>query len=367
MLETSAAAAAGITAFAFVPNRLVEAAEGQGAAAPRLRFGVIGIDHGHIYGMADAVIRGGAELVSFHAREPELAARFAHRYPSATRVTDDRAVIDDPTVQLILSSIVPNERAPLGVRVMQAGKDFVCDKPGITSLAQLAEVRRVQAATKRIYSIVYSERLESRSTVRASELVRAGAIGRVVQTVGLGPHRVHPPARPDWFWDPARHGGIICDIGSHQFDQFLHFTNSTSAEIVAAQVRNVRHPDHPAFQDFGDVVVRGNGGTGYLRVDWLTPAGLPTWGDGRLTILGTEGYIEIRKYVDLAGRSGGDHLFIADAKGVRYVDSHDVELPYGRQIVDDVLGRTETAMSQAHCFLATELALRAQAEARAVG
>jgi predicted dehydrogenase len=249
---------------------------------------------------------------------------------------------------------------------MRAGKDFACDKPGITSLTQLAEVKRVQAETKRIYSIVYSERLESRATVRAGQLVHDGAIGTVVQTVGLGPHRVHPPDRPEWFWDPNRYGGILCDIGTHQFDQFLFFTRSTSAEVVAAQVRNVRYPERPAFQDFGDALVRGNGGTGYLRVDWFTPAGLPTWGDGRLTILGTDGYIEVRKYVDLTGRPGGDHLFIADAKGVRYVDSRDVELPYGRQLVDDVLGRTETAMSQAHCFLVTELALRAQAVAHVV-
>ena len=226
------------------------------------------------------------------------------------------------------------------------------------------EVQRVRAETRRIYSIVYSERLENGATIRAGELVRAGAIGTVVQTVGLGPHRVHPPDRPDWFWDPSQHGGIICDIGSHQFDQFLHFTGSTSAEIVASQVRNVRHPERPRFQDFGDVMVRGNGGTGYLRVDWLTPAGLPTWGDTRLTILGTDGYIEVRKNIDLAGRAGGNHLFLADGKGVQYIDCAGVELPYGRQLVDDVLNRTETAMTQAHCFLATELALMAQAKAQ---
>jgi predicted dehydrogenase len=335
-------------------------------AKPRLRFGVVGVNHAHIYGMVDAVVGGGGELASFHAREPDLAAAFARRYPGARRASDERAILEDPSITLVVSSIIPNERAPLGIRAMELGKDFACDKPGIISLAQLAEVKRVQAETKRIYSIVYSERLESRATVRAGELVRDGAVGTVVQTVGLGPHRVHPPERPDWFWDPNCYGGIICDIGSHQMDQFLFFTGSTSAEVVAAQVRNVGHPERPAFQDFGDAIVRGNGGTGYIRVDWFTPAGLPTWGDGRLTILGTGGSIEIRKYVDLAGRPGGDHLFIADAKGVRYEDCRALALPYGRQLVDDVLHRTETSMTQAHCFLVSELALRAQQEARTV-
>jgi predicted dehydrogenase len=335
-------------------------------SAARLRFGVVGMNHGHIYGMVDTVARGGGELVSFHAREPELVAEFARRYPSAEQANDEQAVLDDASIQLVLSSVVPNERAPLGVRVMQRGKDFLVDKPGITTLAQLAEVRRVQAATKRIYSIMYSERLENGATVRAGEFAHDGAIGQIVQTIGLGPHRTHPPDRPDWFWDPSRHGGIICDIGSHQFDQFLFFTGSTSGEIVASQVRNVRHPEHPTFQDFGDVMVRGNGGTGYIRLDWLTPAGLPTWGDTRLTILGTDGYMEVRKNVDLAGRDGGNHLFIADARGVRYVDCNAVELSFGRQLVDDVLNRTETAMSQAHCFLATELSLVAQEQARVI-
>jgi predicted dehydrogenase len=181
-----------------------------------------------------------------------------------------------------------------------------------------------------------------------------------VQTVGLGPHRVTPKSRPEWFWDVANYGGILCDIGSHQADQFLFYTGSTSGEVVASQVRNVNHPDHPKFQDFGDMLVRGNGGTGYIRMDWFTPDGLPTWGDGRMTILGTDGYIELRKYVDIAGRPGGNHLFLVDQKGTNYIDCKGVETPYGRQLVDDVLNRTETAMPQAHCFLATELAIRAQ-------
>jgi predicted dehydrogenase len=211
---------------------------------------------------------------------------------------------------------------------------------------------------------VFSERFENRATVRAGELVKAGAIGKVVQTIGLGPHRINIPSRPAWFFEKTRFGGILCDIASHQADQFLFFTGSTSADVVAAQVANVHYPQYPDFEDFGDMLLRGNGGAGYVRVDWFTPDGLPTWGDGRLTILGTEGFIEIRKNVDIAGRPGGSHLFISDKKETRYVPTDTVVLPYGQQIVDDIVNRTETAMSQAHCFLATELVLKAQAQAQ---
>jgi predicted dehydrogenase len=332
--------------------------------AGRIKFSVIGLNHGHIYGQVEAVTRGGGELVSFYAKEADLAAAFAKRYPNARQAASEQEILNDKTTQLVLSAAIPDERAPIGIRVMKSGKDYMVDKPGITSLEQLAQVRKVQKETKRIYSIMYSERLENRATVKAGELVQAGAIGKVLQTIGLGPHRMNIPSRPEWFFDKKRFGGIICDIASHQFDQYLFFTGSKKAEIVASQVGNLNHPQYPQFEDFGDTMVRGDGGVGYIRVDWFTPDGLKSWGDGRLTIMGTEGFIELRKNVDIAGRDGGNHLFLVNNNETKYVDCSKTELPYGRQLVDDVINRTETAMSQEHCFLATELALRAQKNAQ---
>jgi len=355
-----------VAGFAAVSARpMVFAGDGP-QAPPRIRFAVIGLNHGHVYGQTEAVVRGGGELVSFFAPEDDLAAAFAKRFPGAKRAREEREILDDPSLPLVVSASIPSERAPLGVRVMRHGKDFMVDKPGITTLEQLAEVRRVQADTKRIYSICYSERFENRATVKAGELVKAGAIGDVIQTIGLGPHRLNVKTRPPWFFEREKYGGILCDIASHQFDQFLFFTGSTKAEVVAAQVGNVHHPQYPGLEDFGDTMVRGDRGAGYIRVDWFTPDGLATWGDGRLTILGTDGFIEIRKNVDLAGRPGPAHLFLVDQKETRYVDSRDQALPYGAELVSDILHRTETAMAQAHCFLATELALRAQEAAQRV-
>jgi predicted dehydrogenase len=337
------------------------------AGPPRIRFGVIGLNHDHINGQVDATIRGGGELVSYFAKEPDLASAFAKRYPQARLARSAREVLEDPSLTLIVSASIPNERAPLGIEVMRHGKDFMVDKPGMTTLEQLAEVRRVQAETKRIYSILYSERHENKATARAGELVKAGAIGKVIQTVGLGPHRLRPQTRPAWFFERERYGGILCDIASHQFDQFLFFTGSTGAEIVASQVGNVHHPEYPGLEDFGDVMLRGDGGAGYIRVDWFTPDGLQTWGDTRLTVLGTDGYIEVRKNIDIAGRPGSNHLFLVDTKETRYVDCSSTPLTYGERLVDDVLNRTETSMPQAHVFLAMELALRAEEQAQRLG
>lgn len=334
--------------------------------AARIRFAVIGMNHGHINSQVGAVTRGGGEFVSYYAKEPELMADFAKRYPQAKQAKSEAEILDDKSIQLVLSAGIPVDRAPLGIRVMKAGKDYMSDKPGITTLDQLAEVRKVQKETKRIYSIMYSERFENRATVKAGELVKAGAIGNVIQTIGLGPHRMTPKSRPDWFFDKKKFGGIICDIGSHQFDQYLFFTGSKKADVVAAQVGNVHFPQYPNFEDFGDVMLRGDGGMGYVRVDWFTPDGLKSWGDGRLTILGTEGFIEIRKNIDPAVHEGGNHLYITDKKETRYMDCSKEPLPYGEQLVNDVLNRTETAMTQEHCFLATELALKAQKQAQTI-
>jgi len=340
------------------------AATAQPGGEPRIRFAAIGMNHGHINGMCDALIRGGGELVSFYAKEPEIAAAFGTKYPKAVLARSEQEILDDRRIALVASAAIASERAPLGVRVMKAGKDFLSDKPAMTTLAQLAEVRKVQAETKRIFSVMYSERHENRATVKAGDLVKAGAIGKVIQTVGLGPHReLQGTPRPDWFYVKAQYGGILTDIASHQFDQFLFFTNSTEAKVVASQVGNFRHPDKPGLEDFGDVMLRGNGGTGYIRVDWFTPKGLNTWGDGRLTVLGTDGFIEIRKNVDIAGREGGSHLFLVDQKETRYIDCKDVALPFGGKLIDDVLNRTETAMPQKHTFLAMQLALEAEAGA----
>jgi predicted dehydrogenase len=327
------------------------------------KFAVIGIDHDHIHGQVQAMLDTGCNFAAFHASEDALAIPFGARYPMARRVADRREILEDSAIKLVVSAAVPGDRAEIGLAAMRHGKDYMSDKPGLISLAELAEVRRVQAETKRIYSILYSEHYEQRATVKAGELVREGAIGRVIHTLGLGPHRIRKAARPGWFFERARYGGILTDIGSHQAEQFLFFTGATEARVLSATVGNRANPDKPELQDFGDMHFASADATGYVRVDWFTPDGLPTWGDGRLVLLGTEGTIELRKYIDVAGRPGTDHLFLVDRKGTQHIDCSQVELPYGRQLAHDVLERTETAMSQEHCFRAMQLVLEAQAVA----
>jgi len=325
-----------------------------------IKFAAIGINHNHIYGQVECLQRGGGEFVAFYAVENDLAELFSAKFPDARRVDNPDEIYNDPTIAVITTAAIPADRAAISIKSMQSGKDVLSDKPGMTTFAQLEDIKRVQKETGRIYGVLYSEHFEVPATVEAGNLIAQGAIGKVINTIGMGPHSLALNNRPEWFFTRARYGGILCDIASHQFEQFLFFSGAMDAEVVSASVANRGHPEKPGLQDVGDVHLKADGTTGYIRVDWFTPKGLPTWGDGRLTILGTEGYIELRKYIDIAGREGTNHLFIVNKDGPRHIDCSKTELPFGRLFLEDVVNRTETAMPQERCFNAMKLALTAQ-------
>ncbi len=333
-----------------------------------ITFAAIGLDHAHIFEQVGRLLELGCRCAGYWTDgEPGPLRGFAKRYPDLQRFDRPDELYERSDIDLIVTAAIPSDRADIAVRAMEAGKDVMTDKPGCTTLADLDRIRAAAAANGRIWSVNFSERFEVPAVERASELVAEGRIGRVVQTLGVGPHRLNKAYRPEWFFRPEAYGGILTDIASHQIDQFLHFTGSTDATVVSSTVANYANPDDPGLEDFGEIVLRSEHGHGYVRVDWYTPDALPTWGDGRLTILGTEGYIELRKYVDVAGRPGTNHLFVVNGAELEYLDCSGQPLPYYRRLVDDIVNRTETAMPQAHCFTVMELALIAQRDAVRLG
>jgi len=345
----------------------------QGRTHPVVRpgefvFAAAHLEHGHIYGQCNGLLEAGATLKWVYDPDPQKVAAFQARFPQARAARALDEVLDDAAVRLVAAAAVPCDRGPLGCRVMEAGRDYFTDKTPFTTLAQLAQAREVAARTARKYLVYYSERLHVECAVRAGELVRGGAIGRVIQVIGLGPHRLSKPARPDWFFERAKYGGILCDIGSHQFEQFLFYTGATDATVVHAAVGNFANPDRPEFEDFGEASLLGdNGATNFVRVDWFTPDGLSTWGDGRTFILGTKGYLELRKYVNVGADRRGDNLILVDDQGERLLNvTGQVGFPFFGELILDCLHRTERAMTQAHAFKAAELCLQAQAAARRI-
>jgi predicted dehydrogenase len=331
-------------------------------------FAAAALDHGHIFGQCNGLVEAGGDLRYVYDPDPAKVANFLKSYPQAKPVERLETILDNPAIQLVASAAVPSDRGPLGVRVMQAGKDYFTDKTPFTSLDQLAAARATAAATGKKYMVYYSERLHVESAIFAGQLIAEGAVGRVVSVLGLGPHRLNAPSRPAWFFEKAKYGGILCDIGSHQIEQFLFYAGATDATVTEAAVANYANPNYPELEDYGHAnLVANNGATNYFRVDWLTPTGLRTWGDGRTVILGTEGYIELRKYIDLAREGTGDHLFLVNGHGEKEFSlKGKVGFPFFGQLILDCLNRTENAMTQAHAFKAAELCLKAQLAAKRI-
>lgn len=328
-------------------------------------FAAMALDHGHIYGMCNGLVEAGAQLKWVFDPDPEKVKKFIGTYPGVQAARSAGEILEDPEVRLVAAAAVPSERGALGLRVMAHGKDYFTDKTPFTALDQL-EAARIQAEqTRQKYMTYFSERLHVESAVYAGQLIQQGAIGRVLQVIGMGPHRLSAPSRPEWFFKRDKYGGILCDIGSHQIEQFLYYAGCRDAKILHSKVANYNNPAYPELEDFGDATLVGdNGATQYFRVDWFTPDGLGTWGDGRTIIMGTEGYIELRKYSDIARSNTPDHVYWVDGKGEHYEQvAGQIGFPFFGELIQDCLNRTELAMTQAHVFKAAELCLNAQAQA----
>src|SRR5699024_3230157 len=330
-------------------------------------FAAMHLDHGHIGGMTQGLPDAGGTLKWVYDTQPERAAAFQEKFPQVTTASSEEEVLADPEAHLAAGAAAPGRSARLGISLLEAGKHYFTDKTPLISHAQLAEAKAAVERTGRKYAVYYSERIHVEAAVLAGQLIERGAIGRVLQVQGMGPHRMGDPStRPDWFFERARYGGILTDIGSHNFEQMLTFTGSEDGEILSSAIGNFGNPEHPELDDYGDAhIALSSGATGFVRVDWFTPAGLRTWGDGRTFILGTEGYIELRKYVDVTTDNGGGQVILVDGEGEHRIDATGkVGYPFFGDLILDVLRRTENAMTQEHAFKAVELALEAQEKAR---
>lgn len=327
----------------------------------------IALDHGHIYGMCNGLTEAGATLKWVYDPDPLKVENFLKAFPGTKVASSEDEILNDPEVKLVCGAAVTSERCALGLRVMAAGKDYFTDKAPLTTLEQLEQAKEMVRKTGQKYMVYYSERIHVESAVFAGQLISEGAIGDVIHVDGFGPHRVgNPSGRPAWFFEKEKYGGILCDIGSHQIEQFLYYCNVKDATVQYSQVGNYAHPDYPELEDFGDAVLLGdNGATQHFRVDWFTPDGLSTWGDGRTFLLGTKGYIELRKYCNVGMNDGSsNHVFLVNEKGEQHFEvSGKVGYPFFGQLILDCIHRTENAMTQEHAFKAAELCVKAEVQA----
>lgn len=325
-------------------------------------FGASHFDHGHIYGQIAGLAAAGGVLKTLYEPDPGKWESVRKAHPDVTIARTFEEMLDDPDIQLVTSAAIPCDRCDVGLAVLDAGKDYLTDKSPFTTLEQLQLARDKVDQTGRKYMVCYSERLCNEAGWHAGELLQAGAVGNVLQVLNLAPHNLAPETRPDWFFKKACYGGILTDIGSHQFEQFLTYAGATGGKVNHARVENFENPALPELEDFGEAsLTLDTGASAYCRLDWFNPGGSKVWGDGRTFVLGTKGYLEIRKYVDLGRATPGNRILLVDDQDVHEIECEGrVGFPYFGKLILDVLNRTEEAMTQEHAFLAAELSMLAQ-------
>lgn len=332
------------------------------------KIGVIGLDHGHIYGMCNGLVEAGAEIVSVYDNDRLKMDAFCRVFPEAKKAESENEILENQDIALVASAIIPDRRTDLGIRVIKTGKNYFCDKPPCITAQDVLRARKVVKETEKKFAVYYSERLHVEASVYAEKLIDDGAIGQVIHVAGWGPHRISISQRPSWFFDKARYGGILVDIGCHQIEQMLFFSKASDAVISASRTGNYKYKQYPLFEDFGDVaLLMNNGTTGYFSVNWFTPDGLGAWGDGRTFIQGTEGYIELRKYIDVAADPEGDHVILVNKQGEKHIHAAGTcGFPFFGKLIKDCLEGTSTAFDQELTFRAIELAIDAESKATTV-
>lgn len=329
------------------------------------RVCVVGLQHAHGKDIAKLLFDNGADIVSVYDRDSEKVEAFKKIYPDVKILDSEEEALKEECEMYVLAG-VPSERAPFGIKALYSGKNVISDKPSVTNYKDLEALKKATKESGKRYFTYFGERLRVEASLYAEEIIKSGKIGRVVSIMGWGPHRLGDETkRPMWIWDPKTAGGVITDLASHQIEQLFFYSGAKTGKVVSSRTANYSHKEHPLFEDFGDgTILFDNGVTGYFRVDWLTPKGLSTWGDGRTIILGTKGYIELRKYVDVAKSSDKNNVYWVDEEGEHYQNATGLTgYPFFKKMIDDCTHNTDTAMNQDYIFKVLELTLDAQSKA----
>lgn len=330
-----------------------------------LSIAAIGMAHEHIYGQVRMLVAQGARLVGCYDADPEPCRKLLAEYPQAKIAQTEEELLNDPAVEVIVTAAVPSERANIGLRALAQGKHVFTDKPGIINQAQLSALKEATRNSGKKYLIYYQMR-RAPLVWEMVRRIRSGDIGKVVQVMSVCPHRCGADARPDWFFDLARSGSILMDIGVHHLDLHLLFTGQARGNLRYARMDCVRFTEYEGFYDYGEALFEYAGGsiTGSFRLDWLSPDGLNAHGDGRFLVLGSEGYLDYRPSVELAGRVGKGHLFVVNQRESLALSPADVApTTFSADLYQDFVDGGEKSMIQESIFNTAEMLLEAESEA----
>lgn len=330
----------------------------------RLVFAAIGLDHGHIIAMCKNLEVHGGYLKWIYDENINKAKMLKKQFPNAKICSSAQEILCDKEVKLIISTIVPNKRAELGIEVLKAGKNYFTDKIPMTSLDQIEAVKKVLETTDKHFFVSFSKRMNNEAAFYATELIKAGAIGRVLQILQVETHtHVANSSKAEWFYDEKMNGGLLGDFGCHLIEQHLHFSGCEDTKLISSRLSNIKNDKYPNFSDYADMsLLSANGVSGQIRVDWLAPNWINGWGEDRTTIFGSEGYIELGKFYDEDGNENDMHIL--NGEGEYFVKvAGKIGLPFYKDLVLDCIYDTDNSIKFSHIEAVVKLAIEAQEKA----
>lgn len=328
-------------------------------------FAVVGLVHGHVYGMIEGLIGAGADLCCVYEPNDCLFQKFHSTYPGVERVQSLDSILFSDRIDLVVNCLRPDERADFSISVLESGRDVFSDKPGFLKKIDGDRILAASALGKSNYYIYFSEHIHHEESLAAKNLIDSGKLGKVFHYSGFAPHRLNADSRPWWFFDAKVNGDVLIDLGCHLFEQFLWFTGSKTAHVEKSILRNVCHAQYDGFFDFGESLIVGDSGaTGYIMVDWFTPDGLSSWGDCRAFISGTSGSLEVRKYLDIASGPNGILLLCDNEKEQKISVKDSIGFPFFGRLIQACLGVRPFDFDTSWCVNAMKLAIEASESAR---
>ena len=302
-----------------------------------IRLAFAGFRHGHIFDLYHRAIDS-EEIEVVAACESDQSTREQIKAQDIVNLTHDNVsdmlgVVDCDAVAI---GDYYSRRGNLIIQALSQDKHVICDKPLCTSLDELNEIEKL-STQKNLKVVCKLDMRDSPQFISIRKLIRKGTIGEIHAISFDGQHPLLLGTRPEWYFEPGKHGGTINDIAVHAIDAIPWITGLSFKRVNAARCWNAFAHDFPHFEGAGQMLLTMDNGCGVIGdVSYMAPDSsgytLPFY--WRMTFWGELGVIEasktssqvtvalngekgIRNEPLSAGNSGGYlQSFIHDIKGI---------------------------------------------------
>ena len=253
----------------------------------RLNVGVVGVGRlGRVYVRDLAGRIPETRVVAVADPAEDLARQIAAEFDVAQAYADPLAMIDDPAVEAIVIVTPTHTHRELVIAAAGRGKPIFCEKPPALALGEIAEMKKAIEQSGVFFQMGFMRRFDP-GYAAAKKEIEAGRIGMPLVFKATS----RDPFRPSLeYANPASSGGMLIDMGIHDFDLARWFMGDV--KTVAAIGATIAYPELESVGDIDNAIASLTFTSGKLGVVDLTRSGIYGY-DISTEILGLEGTIRI--------------------------------------------------------------------------